>query len=36
VEGDFGTLGLVATDLPDAFGRALAALERTRAHRGGR
>ncbi|CAN5883109.1 hypothetical protein BH24CHL4_BH24CHL4_19160 [soil metagenome] len=29
---EFGTLGLIATDLPDAVGRALATLERERSH----
>jgi NAD(P)H-hydrate epimerase len=30
LESEFGTLGLIASDLPDAIGRALAALERKR------
>jgi NAD(P)H-hydrate epimerase len=30
IETEFGTLGLIATDLPDALGRAVAALERER------
>ncbi|MGD9713133.1 MAG: NAD(P)H-hydrate dehydratase, partial [Thermomicrobiales bacterium] len=31
VERDYGTLGLIASDLPDAIGRELAVLERNRA-----